>query len=551
VIPQPYSNHNGGDLRFGPDGLLYISVGDGGSANDPRGHGQNTDTLLGTILRIDVDDRSAGEYGIPPTNPFVVGGGRPEIYAWGLRNVWRMSFDPSTGALWAADVGQNWREEINKITEPGNFGWKIMEGDGCFRGNACDQTGLVQPVHTYNREAGESVTGGFVYRGQRLPELWGRYIFADFDSRAVWSLDASAPAPIPSTLLTRQTQVSSFGEDARGNLYFTTFQGDRPIARLVRAEEPAQETPFPMTLTDTGCFADVAAHQMAPGVIPYRVNLPFWSDGLGKERYAAFPDGAQASYRPEGGLELPVGTVLIKTFYGGDRDAPDGRRRIETRMLARFLGGWRGFTWVWNDAQDEATLLTTGGTVSVSALDGVQGLWELPSQTDCDRCHTAAAGYTLGWRAAQLNGEFTVDGVRTDQLNALVVAGYVTLAADVAFPDHLQLTEDTSLSARARAILDVNCASCHQPQGGANASMDLRAHVSFAETRTCGEEPQQGALGIEGARLIVPGSPELSVLVQRMRRTDDQRMPPLGSNRIDVSSVETIERWISSLQTCP
>jgi uncharacterized repeat protein (TIGR03806 family) len=549
VIAQPYSNHNGGDLKFGPDGLLYISVGDGGSANDPQGHGQNTQTLLGTILRLDVDGDSAGEYGIPPTNPFVNGGGLPEIYAWGLRNVWRMFFDPSTGVLWAGDVGQNRREEVNAITGPGNFGWRVMEGLECFRQDTCETEGLVPPVHTYDRAAGESITGGFVYRGERLPELWGQYIFADFDTRAIWSLDANGTSPIPSTLLARQTQVSSFGADGRGNLYMTTFQGSRPIVRLARAQPPQELSPFPQRLSETGCFTDVATHTMAAGVIPYRVNVPFWSDGLEKQRYAAFPDGASGGYRDSGGIDLPMGTVLIKTFTTPET-ASTPAKRVETRMYARFPSGWRGFTWRWNDEQTDATLLATGEDVPV-LIDGEAQVWSIPSRTDCDVCHTAAAGFTLGWSARQLNGQFVIDGVRTDQLRALADAGYVDLPAGAALPAHARIGGTDSLDAQVRALLDVNCAPCHQPQGGANSSMDLRSQIPLAQTRTCGEEPQQGDLGLNQAQIVSPGSPGASVLVQRMRELGEKRMPSLGSNRVDTTAVELIERWIDSIQACP
>lgn len=217
-IPQPYSNHNGGDLKFGKDGYLYIGTGDGGSGNDPQGHGQNLTSLLGKMLRIDVN--SGSPYGIPTDNPTFGGAGvRREIYAYGLRNPWRYSFDRATGKLWAADVGQNALEEIDVIEKGGNYGWKIMEGDQCLRGRTCSREGLKLPVHVYPRTEGVSVTGGYVYRGTAIPSLVGRYIFADFVTGKIWGLQAESAVRDNKLLLESGLNVSSFAEDIDGELY--------------------------------------------------------------------------------------------------------------------------------------------------------------------------------------------------------------------------------------------------------------------------------------------------------------------------------------------
>jgi len=223
-VAQPFANHNGGGLRFGPDGFLYIALGDGGSAGDPMGNGQSLTTLLGKILRIDADGSSPGRsYGIPGDNPFAgnSSGFREEIFAYGFRNPWRFSFDPLTGRLWAGDVGQDAREEIDIVTAGGNYGWNIMEGAACFdppRG--CDRSGLTLPISDYDRSQGFSVTGGFVYRGSSLPALTGRYVYADFGSGKLWSLPADAgPGAFPEELLDTELHVSSFGLDERGELY--------------------------------------------------------------------------------------------------------------------------------------------------------------------------------------------------------------------------------------------------------------------------------------------------------------------------------------------
>jgi glucose/arabinose dehydrogenase len=230
-IPQPFSNHNGGQLSFGPDGFLYIAVGDGGSGGDPQNHGQNLKTLLGTIVRIDVNAQEGGlNYGIPSDNPFVnnTEGNREEIYAYGLRNPWRFSFDSETGTLWTGDVGQNRAEEIDIITKGGNYGWRLMEGFECFNpANGCDKTGLELPVLEYTHDSGNvSVTGGFVYRGSQLEELQGFYIYGDFVSGRIWTLDtADTGNPVVNELVKAPFNISSFGIDQQNELYLCGFDG--------------------------------------------------------------------------------------------------------------------------------------------------------------------------------------------------------------------------------------------------------------------------------------------------------------------------------------
>ena len=229
-VAQPYANHNGGQILFGPDGYLYIGLGDGGSAGDPKGNGQNVGSLLGSILRIDVSaSGSERGYTVPADNPLVgVQGARPEIWAYGLRNPWRFTFDRMSGELWAADVGQNSLEEVDVIVPGGNYGWNVMEGTECFSpsGKACDSEGLEPPVVEYGRDDGCSITGGYVYRGSRLPGLYGRYTFADFCSGKVWAFSRqSGDARRPVELMDTSHKISSFGEDSSGELYLISLDG--------------------------------------------------------------------------------------------------------------------------------------------------------------------------------------------------------------------------------------------------------------------------------------------------------------------------------------
>ena len=236
-VDQPFPNHNGGQISFGPDGYLYIGLGDGGGAGDPSGNGQNRSTPLGKILRIDVNSASGSlNYSIPRDNPFVGNnqGFREEIYAYGLRNPWRFSFDSGTGRLWVGDVGQDRIEEIDIVRSGGNYGWNIMEGSLCYSPpSGCNQTGLALPIWEYNHAIGYSVTGGFVYRGAAFPELVGAYVFGDYGSGRIWALRYDGMNSTNSELAATGVHITSFGLDQKDELYFCSSDGN--VYRLLRS----------------------------------------------------------------------------------------------------------------------------------------------------------------------------------------------------------------------------------------------------------------------------------------------------------------------------
>ncbi len=224
-ISQPFTNHNGGQIAFGPEGYLYIALGDGGSGGDPLNHGQNTTSLLGSIIRIDVDANNSGlNYGIPLDNPFVANNDiRDEIYAYGFRNPWRLSFDSQTGNLWTGDVGQGKIEEIDIVTSGGNYGWKFFEGTDCFSGD-CNSSGLIPPLFEYNHDNGDlSITGGYVYRGSVITALQGKYIYGDFASGRIWALEENGTTN--ELLFESGLAIASFGTDANNELYVCAFDG--------------------------------------------------------------------------------------------------------------------------------------------------------------------------------------------------------------------------------------------------------------------------------------------------------------------------------------
>ncbi len=232
-VDQPYANHNGGKLSFGPDGYLYIGFGDGGSGGDPLENGQDRSTILGSLVRIDIDTSTAARnYGIPTDNPFVgadcgPAGCKDEIYAYGLRNPWRFSFDPENGRLWLADVGQSSYEEVNIIEKGKNYGWDVMEGTHCYEpSSGCDQSGLTLPVWEYSHQVGGSITGGVVYRGSQISDLVGKYLAADFSDNKVWALEYDGQEVTGSTMLFNAPRITAFGTDRNQEVYMCSFDGN-------------------------------------------------------------------------------------------------------------------------------------------------------------------------------------------------------------------------------------------------------------------------------------------------------------------------------------
>ena len=557
TIDQPEDNHNGGHIAFGPEGYLYIGMGDGGGGGDAHGqtgNGQRLTTLLGKMLRIDVDGEAP--YGIPPSNPFAgnarcPSGGRasgacPEIYAYGFRNPWRWSFDRTSGELWVADVGQGSFEEVNKVVLGGNYGWRCREGahDFAMDTPGCEGSALIDPVTEYGRSLGRSITGGYVYRGTQDTTLAGHYVFGDFASGRIFAWVPESPdAPAPTQLIDSDLSISSFGQGNDGELYVVNYGGT--LHRIVFESPPNADT-VPETLSATGCVSEADPSQPASGLIPYTVNAPFWSDGAQKERWLAVPDENTIAIRTDADWDLPIGSVLMKHFRLGSQ-------LIETRLLMRHPdGSWGGFTYEWNAAQTDATLVRGGARRDL----GSGTTWIFPSESECLDCHTSVAGRTLGLETAQLNGDHTYPSTArvANQLSTLTHIGMLAPpignpAAHPALPDPAD--ENASLDGRARAYLHTNCSFCHRPGGTTPSRMDLRYDTPLAETNACGTEPQSGDLGLgDDARLIAPSDPTNSVLLARMNRRDEYAMPPLGSNRIDTEGVALITQWIESLETC-
>ena len=555
-LQQPHESHNGGQVAFGPDGMLYISFGDGQDPNDPFANGQNPTNLFSSVLRIDVDRQDPDlAYAIPPDNPFIGRDGwRGEIWAWGLRNPWRFSFDRQTGELWLGDVGQSAWEEIDLIKRGGNYGWNRMEGFHCFPpGSDCDPSAFELPVFEYDRRQGHSITGGFVYRGPHLPDLQGWYVYGDFATRRIWALRRRTDGPPDNTLLAiSPSALASFGEDEAGELYVVGIDGR--IYRFAERDPDASPDRIPTALSTAGIFADMSTQAPAPGLIPYEVNAPLWSDGAHKTRLLALPDTARITFATDTQWTFPARTVLVKNFYLGQGD---GRRIVETRLLVKRVDPaspeWDGYSYLWNDAGTDATLLRADTTIAYSLTDAAgdtrQHPHYYPSRNECAICHTPQAGYVLGFHTAQLNRNLNDND--TNQLEAFarldLFNGFTGPANTLPrLPD----PADTSLpiDLRARAYLDANCSQCHRPQGSGRSELDLRFSTPLHRTQLLGQMPLLGDLGVAGAQLLRPGDPDRSLLLLRPAAQNTGRMPPLATSIVDTFGTHLLRRWIEGLQ---
>lgn len=555
-VDQDFDNHNGGDIAFGLDGNLYIGLGDGGSGGDPNNRAQDTSRLLGSMLRIDVlgpgVSYPVNPYAIPADNPFAgnakCGPGAnadacPEIYAWGLRNPWRWSFDSGTGDLWLADVGQGTHEEVDVIERGGNYGWRCREAAHNYNTTGCG-TGLIDPVSEYPHSLGNSITGGFVYRGSAIAGLVGRYVFADYGSGRFWALQSDGQGGYTNDeLIDTNFGPTSFGVDQYGELYFSDINNSR-LRKLVPAGPPAPDT-IPTLLSDTGCTDPTDITRPYAGLLPYDINALFWSDGAIKDRHIGLPNGTTITRNADDDWEFPNGTVIVKNFrLNGNL--------VETRHLMRHPdGAWAGYTYEWNALQTEATRVKGGKTIFTNGQ-----LWTYPSESQCMECHTSAANFALGPETSQLNKGFTYPST-SQTANQLETIDHIMLFTS-SLPGPASglpvLTDPSDSGARAsersRAYLHTNCAQCHRPGGPTPSAMDLRYTTSLSNTNACDAIPQEGDIGIANARLIAPGDAARSLIIERANRRDSRGMPPLGSNLVDTSGINLLTTWINGLSSC-
>ena len=577
-----YQNHNGGDLHFGPDGYLYVALGDEGSGNDPRNNGQTiSSNFFSAILRLDVDQKPGSlrpnphpaimaptNYAIPPDNPFVGATQfngmavntslvRTEFYAAGLRNPWRITFDPAGGLLYAADVGQEAREEVDVIAAGGNYGWAYREG--FIAGPKAAVPGfvgvnpLLDYAHGSGTNQGNSITGGIVYRGAQYLDLYGKYLFADYTSGNIWSLGHDGTNVTEWKRLTGDAGITAFGRDPRNGDVLLADLGENRLKRLVRSS--AADTNFPPTLTDTGAFSNLVDLTVHPGIVPYEINAPFWSDHAAKQRWFSVPSTQlMVGFDRTGPWSAPTSTVWIKHFdILLTSGVPSSARRLETRFLVRNASGEGGYgvTYRWGDSLTNAILVPPEGLDEPLRIDEGGGVirtqvWRYPSRAQCLACHQSAAGFALSFNTPQVNRDRDYSGLVTNQVAALRQAGYFSNAVESLHTlPRMAAAGETNWSAehRVRSYLQANCAYCHYPGGTAQGSWDGRLATPLSSAGLI-----NGALnddkGNPSNRVVVPASLPESMLLTRLLTNGPGRMPNIATSVLNTNAAQLLTAWI-------
>jgi glucose/arabinose dehydrogenase len=583
LIDQEDQNvlHQGGGLFFHPvDGFLYLSVGDEGGSRCRYRNCQRIDKdLFSGVLRIDVDRRggalshpivvqpqtgSTANYFIPNDNPFVGQAGvLEEFYALGLRNPHRMTHDPVDGFTWIGDVGDQGREEIDVLAPGANFQWNVFEGKRRSGKVPAAPIGVwTDPLLDFTREQARSVIGGYVYRGRRLPQLSGKYVFADFSRRRIWALpyQVKAGRVEPGALellltaeLADDTGITSLGQDGEGELYFLTLGAAASVLRLEAVQDVLN---VPRRLSEVGLFRDLRALEPVEGLLSYSVQSPLWSDGAAKRRWVAVPEGQAIHYSPSGPWQFPEGTVFVKHFeLALDEREPARLSPLETRLLVAGAGGkYYGLTYEWNAEGTDAEVVLEGSPelLDIVLADGTPSFLahHYPGPRECLTCHNAAAGHVLGARAAQLDGPATAGRhPAVNQLEDWAARGLfqnppATFDAVVGLAP---LGDETiPLEDRVRSYWDGNCSMCHGVLSDIRAHWDARYATPLAAQGVLGGVSSYGGDN-EATLLIEPGNPQQSILYQRSATpVEGLRMPPQRSEP-DLEYLKLLERWIAGL----
>ncbi len=610
ILIQQYDRstwHNGGAMFFGPDGFFYLSLGDEG---DPDHIAASTQQLSGGlfsgIIRIDVDNdpqRSHpirrqhranaappagwGEtfsqgYRIPNDNPWLSPDGDilEEFYAIGARSPYAMTLDPETGLIWIGDVGDGKREEISRVEAGDNLQWPYLEGSRPSEVHQKPDSliGREKPVYLdYDRTVGACVIGGDVYRNTVFPELNGKYLFADYNRDKLMALASTGSQSEPEIevlladiggqpvdLPEGEGITGVFALD-NGEVFLTVLGEDGPnpgkIFRLKRRTDVPEP---PAKLSELGAFLDLETLTPAPGIIPYRVNSPLWSDRAAKQRWLALPNDGdfdtpaeKITFESTREWTFPPGTVFIKHFeLPVDMENESETVRLETRFFIIGAGGQGyGLTYQWNAEGTEAFLLGGGASRDFEIYENGQPLytqtWDYPSRDQCMSCHNANARYVLGVKTHQLNGALYYPelGREMNQLTYLNEIG--AFHRDIGQVEgylRAHPIDDASvdLEVRVRSYLDANCASCHRLGGVPNISLDLR-YTTPLWLQNAINLPTQSHSSDPNGLIVKPGYHASSELWIRDASTEDDRMPPLGRNLVDEYYIDALAEWIDGL----
>ena len=560
IIEWLAGGHNGGEAIIGPDGYLYISTGDSTSGSDPKATGQGVDDLFSVIMRIDVDNPDEGKaYSIPKDNPFVnYPGARPEVWAHGFRNPWRLSFDRD-GNLWCGDVGQDLWEMIWLVEKGGNYGWSVQEGSYPFHPNKKQGPGPISPpIVEHHHSECRSITGGYVYEGQKHPELNGVYFYGDYEYGMIWGFRYDGKKAVEKRVLADTSlRIPTFGVTRDGEILLMDHPSGE-LYELVKAPAAEANREFPRQLSETGLFASAKDHKLATGVVPFSVNTPQWIDNGVKQRFVALPGESKIKFGGTWGFD--DGTVAAETIsLEMEIGNPKSQRRIETRILVKQQNHWLGYSYLWNDEQTDASLIEARGrdltlTISDNRAPGGkrEQTWHIPSRNECMFCHSRAATFVLGLRTVQMNKDHDYGGVIDNQLRSFDHAGIFTAPIKKKPSEFNSLQnpydESADVDVRARAYLHVNCSICHVSDGGGNARMVLKHDTKIEDTKLVNEKPMHGNFGLADANLVTPGDPFASVLFYRLSKLGRGRMPHIGSNLTDRRGLELMHDWILQLK---
>ena len=554
--------HVGSSMQFGPDGMLYVSVGDGQPPYPPDGDGtgQDNSDLRASILRIDVNDPPPGKtYRIPPDNPFVNQSNvRGEIWAFGFRNPWKIAFSPRTGDLLAADVGWEMREIIHRVDRGRIHGWSIMEGTQPVKQDQQPAIPITPPLFEHTHLDSRSISGGHFWQSDRLPELKDAYLYGDWMTGKVWALRSEGDRVLwQKELVDTPHRVISFMLDPSGDVLIVGYDGT--ILRLHPNVQTEQQQPFPKRLSETGLFANVADQKAAVGVEEYQISAHHWADGTHSRQWIGLPGDAQLKLfkradwktgQTAGRFEFPTDTVVAKTvsYFAKQGDAVE-EQHLETQVLHKYGDEWRAYNYVWNEDQTDAILQADEAVerslnlVDPTSPGGVRKqTWRHASRSECLLCHIWAAGTVHAFWPEQLN----ISILGENQLDRFRKLGF--FSESVAAPTPLAAPHDQAapLEARARSYLQMNCSTCHRKQGGGTANFNFNITNSLEDNNFVDEVPAQGKFGLPDARVFRSGAPYQSVMLYRMLKSGRGHMPQFGSNVIDRAGVQLIHDWIAS-----
>ena len=564
IIEWPSRGHTGGALAFDDAGLFYVTTGDGTSDSDNNLNGQNTRVLHAKVLRIDIDTPGKGRiYSVPKDNPFI---GRddvlPETFAYGLRNPWRSDWDSRLQRLWVGNNGQDRLEQTYLIAAGANYGWSVYEGSRIFYGDRERGPDPISgPTTEHDHGESRSLTGGIVYTGddERYADLRNAYLYADHSTGKIWAVLHDGEKVVRNwEIADTSLKITEFGVDpVTGDILIASHE---PVPagglyRLIANMAKSTAEDFPRKLSGTGLFESVKDHRLHDRLLPYDVIVPEWLDGATAERYLALPAGeAHVAYASRRGWTMPDGTVAVQSVAQGTGEQ---RRWIETRVLTKQQNEWAAYSYLWNEAQTDARLVDAAGT-EVKLSGG--GKWTVPSRSDCMVCHSRAANFVLGLQASQMNRDFDYgEGYVANQLQVMDDLGFFLRPGaakrtsllrkppgeEPRLVDPFVADGDVDATTRARSYLHATCSHCHVQSGGGNAKMDLRDFVDDELFNVVGIDPNHGDQGLGAdAKLVVPGDPGKSILLNRCIKVGPGHMPPIGSSGPDARAVGLLMQWI-------